>query len=159
LKITSEYLLVFRKIYSRLKDSQIDWALTGSLGFALHGIDVEVHDIDIQTDERGAYAIGQILAEYERVNVRLVCSERVRSHLGVFEIDGIKVEIMGALQKMGDDQAWEAPVDVNAHKCFIEVEEMHVPVLSVEYEYQAYLKMGRIEKAEILRKWLEDGRK
>jgi hypothetical protein len=47
-------------------------------------------------------------------------------------------------------------VDVNAHKCYIDVEGMHLPVLSVEYEYQAYLKMGRMEKAEILRKWLEE---
>lgn len=32
---------------------------------------------------------------------------------------------------------------------------MQVPVLSLEYEYQAYLKLGRIDKAEILRKWLQ----
>jgi len=32
---------------------------------------------------------------------------------------------------------------------------MQVPVLSLEYEYQAYLKLGRIDKAEMLRKWLQ----
>lgn len=150
---------MLRKIYSLLKNSQIDWALTGSLGFVLHGIEVDVHDIDIQTDERGAYGIGRILARYELESVHFVCSERIRSHFGVFEMDGIRVEIMGALQKLGNAQTWEAPVDVNAHKCFIDVEGMQVPVLSIEYEYQAYLNMGRVEKAEILLKWLEGGRK
>ena len=40
------------------------------------------------------------------------------------------------------------------HKRFIEVEGMHIPVLSLEYEYQAYLKLSRIDKAEMLEKWL-----
>jgi hypothetical protein len=31
---------------------------------------------------------------------------------------------------------------------------MKVPVLSLEYEYQAYMKLGRTDKAEMLRKWL-----
>jgi len=33
---------------------------------------------------------------------------------------------------------------------------MRIPVLSLEYEYQAYLKLGRIEKAEMLRSWLQE---
>jgi len=28
---------------------------------------------------------------------------------------------------------------------------MQIPVLSLEYEYQAYLRLGRVKKAEILR--------
>jgi hypothetical protein len=45
-------------------------------------------------------------------------------------------------------------VNLECHKRVIEVEGMQVPVLSLEYEYQAYLKLARIEKAEMLRKWL-----
>jgi hypothetical protein len=70
-------------------------------------------------------------------------------------IDGIKVEIMGDIQKRLEDGNWESPVDLEHHKRIIEVEGMQVGVLSLEYEYQAYLKLGRIEKAEMLRKWLK----
>lgn len=31
---------------------------------------------------------------------------------------------------------------------------MQIPVLSLEYEYQAYLKLGRVNKAKMLWKWL-----
>jgi hypothetical protein len=31
---------------------------------------------------------------------------------------------------------------------------MRVPVLSLEYERDAYSKMGRVEQAEMLSKWL-----
>jgi hypothetical protein len=37
------------------------------------------------------------------------------------------------------------------------IEGIQIPVLSLEYEYQAYLKLGRIEKAERLKKWLQGG--
>jgi len=49
------HLQVLRKLYERLKDSNVNWVVTGSLGFALQGVPVEPHDIDIQTDKEGAY--------------------------------------------------------------------------------------------------------
>jgi len=72
-------------------------------------------------------------------------------------IEGIKVEIMGDIQKRNKDGIWENPVDLEQYKRIVEVEGMQVPVLSLEYEYQAYLKLGRIDKAEMLRKWLQGG--
>jgi len=41
---------LFPKLYERLGDSDVNWAVTGSLGFALQGVPVEPHHIDIQTD-------------------------------------------------------------------------------------------------------------
>jgi hypothetical protein len=61
---------------------------------------------------------------------------------------------MGDIQKRLEDGSWENPVDLEHHKRVVEVEEMKVPVLSLEYEYQAYMKLGRIDKAEMLRTWL-----
>jgi hypothetical protein len=66
---------------------------------------------------------------------------------------------MGDLQKRLDDQSWEAPVKVEAYREWVDVGGMQVPVLSLAYEYQAYLKLGRREKAEMLREWLEKGKR
>ena len=55
--IEAQYLATLRKIYSCLKDGKVIWVITGSLGMALQGIDLEVHDIDIQTDQQGAFEI------------------------------------------------------------------------------------------------------
>ena len=121
---------------------------------ALQGMDMDIHDIDIQTDKDGAYEIENHFSEYVIKPVHYSASERIRSHFGALEMDGIKIEIMGDLQKRLDNQTWEEPVKVEEHKCWAEIYEMHIPVLSLEYEYQAYLKLGRIEKAEMLREWL-----
>jgi len=153
--IELQYINTLRKIYTRLDDSNVNWAITGSLGMALQGMTVDVHDIDIQTDKDGAYEIERRFSEYVVQPVRYLISERIRSHLGALEIDGIRVEIMGDIQKRLDDQTWEEPVKVELHKCWVGIDGMQIPVLSLEYEYQAYLKLGRNEKAEMLRNWLQ----
>lgn len=156
--IAIDSLKVLEKIVSRLGDSPINWVVTGSLGMALQGVPVEVHDIDIQTDKGGVYEIEKCLAEYVIKPVRYSESERICSHLGLLNIDGVKVEIMGDIQKRLCDQSWEEPVNVEHYKRWIEVGGMRIPVLSLEYEYRAYLKLGRVEKAEMLRSWLQKNR-
>ena len=153
--IEDQHLNTLRKIYSRLEDNNVNWVITGSLGMALQGMTVDVHDIDIQTDKEGAYEIERRFSEYIVQPVSYIISERIRSHLGALEIDGIKVEIMGDIQKRSEDLAWEDPVEVELYKCWAGINGMQIPVLSLEYEYQAYLKLGRNEKAEMLRNWLQ----
>ena len=153
--IKKSYLTVLRTIYECLHHMPIEWVVTGSLGMALQGMRVEVHDIDLQTDEIGAYEIERRLADYIVQPVRYVASERVRSHFGRLEIEGVRVEIMGALQKWLGGQGWEKPVDVTKYRRFVEVDGMRVPVLELEYEQWAYQKLGRLDKARAIRRWVE----
>jgi hypothetical protein len=122
---------------------------------ALQGLDIKVNDIDIQTDQQGAYEISGKFPEFVVAPVRYLESERIRSHFGKLDIDGVKVEIMGDIQKWVDQQTWEEPVKVESYRSWVEIEGMQIPVLSLEYEYWAYLKLGRVEKAEILKAWLQ----
>jgi len=157
MNIDPTYLNILRQIYTRLKDSSINWAVTGSLGFALQNVPAATpHDIDLQTDEAGAYEIERLLSEHVTRNVAFSSAENIRSHFGALTIDGIKVEIMGDISKRLEDGIWEKPVDLERYKQFVKVEDMRVPVLSLEYEYQAYVKLGRQEKAQMLRKVLQD---
>jgi hypothetical protein len=154
--IDKKFLDVLRIIYERLQDTDIDWTLTGSLSFALQGLPVSPHDIDIQTDKRGAYEIERLLSECVTTSVEFSSTDKIRSHLGELTISGIKVEIMGDIEKRLEDGTWESPVDIRRYRTFIEIEGMHIPVLSLEYEYEAYLKLGRKERAAMLKKWLDE---
>ncbi len=152
--VPESHLAALRKIVQRLHDAPMAWVVTGSLGMALQGMRLDVHDVDLQTDERGAYEIERRLAEYLVQPVRYVISDRIRSHFGVLEIEGVRVEIMGALQKRLDGNQWEPPVDVGAYRRFVEVAGMRIPVLSLAYEEQAYRRLGRMDKARAIRRWL-----
>lgn len=60
----AKYVNVLTKMVHRIQDADILWVLTGSLAFALQKIPVDVHDIDIQTDERGAHEIARLFQEH-----------------------------------------------------------------------------------------------
>jgi len=153
--VSTNHLAALRKIQSQLANTRVNWVLTGSLAFALQGLPVTVDDIDIQTDEAGAYEIERLFSDSASRRVRFSATDKIRSHFGALIIDGIEVEIMGDVQKRLADGSWEAPVDLDRYKRFILFEDGQVPVFSLAYEREAYLKMGRVETAAYLQRWLD----
>jgi hypothetical protein len=156
--IDPHYLNVLRQICVSLQDCHCHWAITGSLGMSLQGMAMEVNDIDIQTDRDGAFEIESRLSATVVEPVRYLASARIRSYLGRLEMDGIQVEIMGDIAKRLDDQTWEAPIQVAQYRRWLAIDGLQVPVLSLTYEYEAYLKLGRIEKADMIRQFLQQNR-
>jgi len=153
----TEIISVLRLVSDSISDSDIIWALTGSLAFHIRGIDVSVGDIDIQTDNNGAYEIGRRLMNYVVNPVEFRASERIRSHFGQFQIDGISVEVMGDIEKLMPDGTWLSTPPLESIIEYVTYQDMIIPVLELEYEYQAYKLMGRTARAECLRKWIEIG--
>ena len=148
-------LNALQKIYRGLDDLHVVWAVTGSLGMALQGMDIEVRDIDIQTSRDGAFEIESCFQQHVVEPVRYLASERKRSYLGALEIDGIKVEIMGDVQALVDGDVWEEPVKVERYRRWIDLDELQIPVLSLEHEMVAYQAMGRNERAQQITQWLD----
>jgi hypothetical protein len=99
MNIDPTYLNILRQIYTRLKDSNINWVVTGSFGFALQNVPVTPQDIDLQSNEAGAYQIERLLSEYVTRDVAFSSAENIRSHFGALTLDGIRVEIMGDISK------------------------------------------------------------
>jgi sugar phosphate isomerase/epimerase len=139
-----------------LQGHDVAWALTGSAAFALQGVPVGPHDIDVQTDEAGAYAIQSLFPGRVQRPVTLSEATNVRSHFGAITVEGVEVEIMGALQKRLPSGGWEPPVDVRALRIFVPWEGYQVPVLPLEYECGAYARLGRYERAAELRRFLRE---
>jgi hypothetical protein len=153
--INSRFIEILHRLHNKLNTDEINWVLTGSLGLALHGIDVKVNDIDIQTDKSGAYEIERRFLRYMVRKVEFSTSEKIRSHFGEMNIDDIKVEIMGDIQKCLPDGTWEEPIDIRNHRCFVDCDGLSIPALPLEYECEAYYKLGRMEKAKQIRRYLE----
>lgn len=139
-----------REIVDRLDGSDLVWAFTGSSAHFLQGVPVTVRDLDVQTDERGAYRIGELFGEAIVSPVVWHPSENIRSHFGEFRLHGVPVEIMGALQHRLPDGSWTPEFDVATQRNFVVVENRRVPVLNLECERCAYELMGRIERAALL---------
>ncbi len=136
-------------------DIEVDWALTGSTAFAIQGVPVTPADIDVQTTAPGAYAIEQRFSDRVDESVSQRAAAQIRSHFGALHIGDVRVEIMGDLQKRRPDGTWETPVDIADHRRFVRFREYRVPVLALEYEASAYDRLGRTDRAELLREYSE----
>lgn len=126
---------------------------------ALQGMPLEVHDIDLQTTAPGALAMEQILGGQPLSRVTYKSSEKIRSFLGSLELENIKIEIMGDVQKLLPNGSWEEPMDISTHRIWVSFENQRVPVFSLEYEQQAYLLMGRPRRAAQIQEWLKNAAK
>jgi phosphoglycolate phosphatase-like HAD superfamily hydrolase len=152
--VQQEFQEALHLLYNRINGAGILWAVTGSLGMQMQGLLLEVHDIDIQTDQAGAYQVESLFTEYMVEKVAFSSAKDIRSHFGVLKIGGVRVEIMGNIEKCMPDGTWEG-LDLKKQRKFATLEEMDIPVLSLEYEYQAYQKLGRLERAQQIRDFLD----
>jgi hypothetical protein len=153
--IPAPHLSALRLVCERLEEEPPVWVVTGSLAFALRGIDVVVHDIDLQSDRTGAYEIERRLGEFVVEPVRFSEAATIRSHFGALRICGVRVEIMGDIEKRAVGSAWEPPVDLTGPRRRIAAYGLRVPLLSLEHEYRAYGDLGRTERADMLKQWME----
>ena len=149
-----EFVEALRKITARLAESDVVWVLTGSAGLAIKGIPLTPHDIDIQTDRAGVDAFAHLFADELVQAPTFWESEHTRSWFAVFDIDGVKMEVMGDMQHRDEEDGWEEPPNLAALRLTIQVAEMRIPTLSLDYEEEAYRSMGRHDKAALIGQYL-----
>jgi hypothetical protein len=157
--INKNILDVLEHIYKRLQGENLVWCITGSCNFALQGMSIITHDIDIQTDEESAYKIQYIFKDNVIKPVSFSSTGRIRSHFGELDINSVKVEIMGDLQKILPDGKWEECPDLKKEIHYCIFNGLEYPVLPLEYEVRAYTLLGRNERAEQIRKYIERNKK
>jgi hypothetical protein len=150
--LETSLLVALHALHERLDHQLVNWAITASCGLALQGVPVSVRDVDLATDSAGAYRIEQLFAAEMVRPVQFSEAERIRSYYGAFLLQGYTFEIIGDSQYRNAAGGWSEPVDLNAYKHFIHLEEMALPVLTLDFEHESYVKLGRAEKVKVLEK-------
>jgi predicted nucleotidyltransferase len=140
--IEQRYMEVLRIICQSLVGQNIRWVLIGSTGLALQGVEIEPKDIDILTDKKGAFAIQELLQEYQVNPVKFSRSELFESYFGECKINDVKIEIMGDLKENIDNE-WISVSGILASPKILEIEGIHIPVSPLEQQLRAYERLGR----------------
>ncbi len=143
---------VLHAIIPSLFKSQQPWAIMGSTASVLQGIpDYVPPDIDLTTTMEGAYimegAIGHLGTMVRQVGFSV--REPYSSYFGVFEVRGVKVEVMGDLLINYRDGL----IDVKDHWSrwsdkvrVLHFGAMHVPVIPLEWQLVANMLLERPER-------------
>jgi hypothetical protein len=129
--IPKQILRVLVILAEQLESSKTSWALTGSTSLALQGVDLIPNDIDILTDEAGAYAIAKLFSKHVLVPVSFKKSPKYESHFGRLEIEGVSVELMGELRVFRGGR-WLPIMTPRTRKIEnVQVDKHTVPVVSL----------------------------
>jgi len=142
---------VLEIIYGHLKNSDIKWAIFGSANLLLQGLQIKPNDIDILTDEQGAYKIENIFSKYSVKKVSFSSNGKVQSHYGAFDIDGVKVEIIGDFRSSVDLK----PIAELKNCTNLMLGDIKLPCLTLEDELISYTRLGRPEKVKLIKEWME----
>ncbi|MFX0116537.1 MAG: nucleotidyltransferase domain-containing protein [Candidatus Hodarchaeota archaeon] len=156
--INKRFWVVLGKISERLSAYPGRWLIVGSCNLALQGLPIDPQDIDISTDQNGAYEIERLFSEYILHKVKYSSGKAIRSHFGTLMIDGVKIELMGDLEIKDSFGAWQRTT-IKRITHWITVNSLQLPVASLESEYQGYQWLGRFKRAELIRNWLESKQK
>jgi hypothetical protein len=152
--------VALRPLVPAMFKSQEPWALMGSLASVLQGIsDYSPPDIDLVTTRDGAYIMeGSLSAVGATLRpVGLSSAGPYTSYFGVFEVEDVKVEVMGDLVIACDDGS------IDARKHFsrwsdkvrtLHFEGTHVPVVPLEWQLVANTLLRRPERTRGIAEFL-----
>jgi ubiquinone/menaquinone biosynthesis C-methylase UbiE len=127
-----------------MKKAGVQYKVVGGTSAALHGVRLLVKDVDLELSAASAYRFQELFPDHIVQAVEFVESPRYRSHFGVFDFDGVKVEISGDLERReGESWAptWNRTLDL------IDLEGDEIPVSWLEEEFLAYIRRDRMERA------------
>ena len=151
LDLPEQHADVLSQLLERIPPEKYLWALTGSAGLRLQGVDLSVNDLDLQTDAKTVFLLEKELAEFMRVPIHRWETEHTLSYHGQAEIDGLQVELLGDIRHRQLDGNWGPLRDIASVLVWLEWRSLGIPVLPLEHEAAAYASMGRIQKAELIR--------
>ena len=169
--IPLKYIDALSIFNSKLKDRNIEWAVSGNLGETLRTVHVEPDGIDILTSKEGAKEIFQSVHEYNPQKPKRLTETlsrpaaigdkeyriRIRSHFFEFNIDSVTVKVYGDLQFQIADWEWGDKIEFEPDWIFVVGQKM--PVMPLQLKYDLYRGLGWIDRAEKVMKVLKRKRR
>jgi hypothetical protein len=135
---------VVRRMAGAFNQAGLTYKIVGGASAALHGVEIPVKDIDIETSAEEAYRFEQLFPAEVVEPVTDKQSQRYRSHFGRFEFQGVIVEVMGDLQRR--EQGRWIPT-WTCTRTEIDLDGDSVSLSWLEEETLAYVRRGRMGRA------------
>lgn len=135
------------RIAELLNKNNIDWILIGSVNHELQGMEKEPRDIDIVVKLKKLRKVRNIFAENDPSEVKGVRPGDFNIN---FKINNVPVEIFG------EDKAQKYFINKESYITTEEVKNTRIPCRKLEKELEFYKQLGREEKAEELKQFLDE---
>jgi hypothetical protein len=154
--LPGKFIPVVKTLASQCDSLGITWAFTGSLNLFIWGFDLEPHDIDLETDRFGAEQLNRLNAGRAIWPLHLRESEIMQSWFARYDFEGVQVEVMGDCRYRLPDGSLISPHLLETRIRRVSWQEFSLPLLNLADEQEICTLMGRHEKADRIRAWLDE---
>jgi hypothetical protein len=161
-EVRGALVAILRCVITTMFKAQEPWALMGSTASVLQGIDgYRPPDIDLTTTREGAYIMEGCVGNAGATERPVAYSERkpYASYFGIFEVAGVKVEVMGDLVIAVDDGV----IDLKDHWSrwsdkvrLVRFEGYSIPVVPLEWQMIANVLLNRPERSGPIAAYLRE---
>lgn len=131
----------------KLNSAKIRWSLGGSLLLYFEGLNSHVNDIDIVVHEDDYLALLEVLNEYDYIYMEPNDSY-LTEHFFSLKSEDIDVDIMINFKVVRNDKIYNYPFNIKKQ---ISVDDTLIFLASLDEWHEAYLAMGRIDKAKLIK--------
>lgn len=133
------------------------WSVAGSTSSFINGVPIEPHDLDILTTARGARLIDSLLEPFVEQPVAYSGNELYTSHFGVYEVDGVIVEVMGDLAIHCRDVSIQVTADSLVWRRLVQVAvlEQRTYCVPVAWQVVGTFAEDRLDRTRLLLRWLQ----
>lgn len=147
------FITAIKIVLDRLKSADMKVAVVGGTNLMLHGMDVELHDLDIIIEPGTLEKARSALAEYSPSEVRRLDPIVNDAWEVKLEIDGVEVQILT------EDEGGVYVSKLSSNRLdWLEVEGIKVPTFRLDAEADAYSETGRQGKADMVRRFMASKR-
>ena len=155
--LPEEYKNTLIEVEGASSDYDVDWAVTGSIGRTLQGMELEEEnpDIDIVTDKESLETLHQELQEYSESDISYdnsmeIYGNQLSFHKFEAEIKGVEIEFLGNFE-VNDESVYG---DYNPNN--VEVDGVQIPTVPLEKELEGNGKTGRTEIANRIEDYISE---
>lgn len=139
------YLKAIKILYSKLSDAGIERYITGKTNLSLQGIKIKPSHLWILIHDTDLDKFCKLFSDYERSEI--IELENGEAKEFVMKIDDVDVMVCAEYQHGTYWVVMKNPI-------LILIGNMRIPCFSLESDRDAYIRLGMLNKAEIINKHL-----
>jgi len=148
-----QIIKVVIEIKSKITGCTGNWAVTGSASLVVRGISNVANDIDIICNSNMAHVFSSMLSVYVHNDLSYSENGNIRSLFSSYKIDGVEIEIMADISNRLGDGVWYPNSDWSGEIEVLDIDELSIPVMNLEYEKRMSKALGNHERFSILNQY------
>lgn len=149
MQLPDEHSLALNTLLELVPPEKFGWVLTGSASLRLQGVNVPVHDLDIECPGRDIRKIESILSAYITSPVHVWESDQIRSLDGKAKIGEVEIELISELEVRKGQGRWRRLIAFG-QKTWLDWQTKKIPVFPLWVEAETYRQMGREDKTSLI---------